>query len=77
MMNNLLRKQLSGWVRHGLSAIGGAGFVASDSEVEMVVSTLLLLGSLLLSALSKAQQARLAEEKLPVSSGSLSGIDNT
>ena len=42
----VIKKVITSLVRHGLTAIGGAGVAMSDNEVETIVSALMLLAGL-------------------------------
>jgi hypothetical protein len=52
-----MKKIVSLLVRHALTTIGGAGFVASDSDVEAVASALLVLVGIAHSLWEKRKSA--------------------
>ena len=45
-----MQKILEGWVRHGLTAVGGGTVVASDDLVVQIAGALVVLGGFLWSA---------------------------
>lgn len=52
-----MNRILAALIRHGLTAIGGAGFVASDTEVEQIVTAAMTLIGFAWSIYEKRQQA--------------------